>query len=138
MPAVRAWEGRTGSSIEDPCGCMPWAGIVTACRWRGKYSTSNLEEAGRPFAAAWAHVMLLRLAASPAPAPSQMTGVREEIFAARSEIADLFAAARKFDARPVAASPAEKLPLPSPPPLRATTRMATLERHRGAVGVLSN
>ena len=90
------------------------------------------------FAAAWAHVMLLRLAASPAPAPSQMTGVREEIFAARSEIADLFAAARKFDARPVAASPAEKLPLPSPPPLRATTRMATLERHRGAVGVLSN
>ena len=82
--------------------------------------------------------MLLRLAASPAPAPSQMTGVREEICAARSEIADLFAAARKFDARPVAASPAEKLPLPSPPPLRATTRMATLERHRGAVGVLSN
>ena len=54
--------------------------------------------------------------------------------AVRSEIADLFAAARSFDTAPQP----EPVEWPSPPTLRAASSRATEERHRGAVGVLAN
>jgi hypothetical protein len=81
--------------------------------------------------------MLNRLVPPLAPTRTGAGGRGEDIHnVVRSEIADLFAAARSFDTH----APAEEPPprQPSPPPLRAATRMATVERSRGAVGVLAN